>query len=104
MCPWAPNPPMETFPRMTAAPTQTTPFRMNPLASREAPWTAAQDAILSDAGLEAARATITGWPDYAPTPLHDLKGLAAELGMRYVSLGLVVIAIICGMIQIMTVM
>lgn len=72
---------METFPRMTAAPTQTTPFRMNPLASREAPWTAAQDAILSDAGLEAARATITGWPDYAPTPLHDLKGLAAELGI-----------------------
>ena len=57
------------------------PFRLNVRGSRDAPWTPEQDAILSDRGLAAARETISGWPGYAPTPLHDLKGLAAELGV-----------------------
>lgn len=54
---------------------------LNPLAAPAHPWNEAQDAILSDAGLAAARATIGGWPGYAPTPLLALPGLAAELGV-----------------------
>ncbi|MCB1330571.1 MAG: diaminopropionate ammonia-lyase [Maritimibacter sp.] len=54
---------------------------LNPLARRDAPWTAEQDAILSDWGLAAARATISTWPGYAATPLVDLPGMAAELGI-----------------------
>ncbi|MGV6848471.1 MAG: diaminopropionate ammonia-lyase [Marinibacterium sp.] len=53
----------------------------NARARRDAPWTAEQDAILSDSGLAAARATITGWDGYAPTPLFDLPGLARSLGV-----------------------
>lgn len=44
-------------------------------------YTQAMQAILSDAGLEAARATITGWPGYAPTPLVAFPGLASHLGV-----------------------
>ena len=36
--------------------------------------------VLTAAGLAAAKAEITAWPDYAPTPLHDLAGLAGALG------------------------
>lgn len=72
---------METTPRMTQSSSPPAAFLVNRMASRDARWTDAQDAILSDAGLEAARATITGWPGYAPTPLHDLRGLAEELGI-----------------------
>lgn len=46
-----------------------------------APWTAEQDAILNDTALASARGTISSWPGYASTPLHDLCGLAAELGV-----------------------
>lgn len=53
----------------------------NARASRTAGWTDAQDAILNNAAMEAARDTISSWPGYARTPLHDLKGLAAELGV-----------------------
>ncbi|WP_425418468.1 diaminopropionate ammonia-lyase [Oricola indica] len=53
----------------------------NPLARREAPWTAAQDAILNDAGFARAKATITAWPGYAPTPLASLGGIAAVSGI-----------------------
>ncbi len=34
--------------------------------------------VLSAAGFRRARAEITAWPDYAPTPLRDLPDLAAE--------------------------
>lgn len=54
---------------------------LNPEARADAPWSAAQDAIVSDAGLAAARATISAWPGYAPTPLHALPGLARQLGI-----------------------
>ena len=53
----------------------------NPLASKAAPWTAAQDAILSDSGLSAARESISDWPGYAPTPLVPLPALAGKLGV-----------------------
>lgn len=54
---------------------------LNPLASKTAAWTDAQDAILSDAGLTAARDTISRWPGYAETPLFDLPALAADIGV-----------------------
>ncbi|GMG84310.1 diaminopropionate ammonia-lyase [Paralimibaculum aggregatum] len=59
------------------------PFTLvaNAGARRGAAWTEAQDAILSDAALAEARATITTWPGYAPTPLEPLAGLAAEIGV-----------------------
>ncbi|WP_439580483.1 diaminopropionate ammonia-lyase [Elioraea sp.] len=37
--------------------------------------------VLDDAGFRAARDAITSWPRYAPTPLHDLPGLARALGV-----------------------
>lgn len=54
---------------------------LNPQAAKDKPWTDAQNAILSDAGLGAARATISGWPGYAPTPLLALPELAADLSI-----------------------
>ncbi|WP_375172941.1 diaminopropionate ammonia-lyase [Pseudooceanicola sp.] len=56
-------------------------LRLNPLASRAAPWSLTQEEILSDTGLTLARETISGWPGYAETPLHDLTALAAEIGV-----------------------
>jgi diaminopropionate ammonia-lyase len=53
----------------------------NPLARREAPWTAEQEAILSAAGLSAARDAISRWPGYDETPLVALPGLAREIGI-----------------------
>lgn len=54
---------------------------MNGAARRDAPWTAAQEAILNDAALAQARRSIGAWPGYAPTPLVALPGLAAEAGV-----------------------
>jgi diaminopropionate ammonia-lyase len=53
----------------------------NSAARRDTPWSAGQDAILSDRGFAEALATITAWPGYAPTPLVPLPGLAAEIGV-----------------------
>ena len=54
---------------------------LNQMAAKTHPWTEAQNAILSDAGLSAARDTISDWPGYAPTPLVSLPALAADLGI-----------------------
>lgn len=54
---------------------------INPQASKSAPWTAEQDAILNDAGLDAARETITNWPGHNQTPMVHLPALAAEIGV-----------------------
>lgn len=54
---------------------------LNRQASRSVIWKPDQDAILNDAALATARDTITSWAGYAPTPLHDLKGLAGEIGV-----------------------
>ena len=48
---------------------------LNPLAARDRPWTAEQDAILSDTGLAQARETICAWPGYAETTMHTLPAL-----------------------------
>ena len=56
----------------------------NQRADRALPWTASQDAILNDSALATARNTITSWSGYAETPLHELPGLASELGVAEV--------------------
>jgi diaminopropionate ammonia-lyase len=58
-------------------------FRLqsNPGAAREAPYGDAQLAVLSAQGLADARRCISGWPGYVPTPLVELPGLAARLGI-----------------------
>lgn len=53
----------------------------NAAGAADAPWTTAQDAILSDAGFDTARATIASWPGYSETPLHRLPARAAALGI-----------------------
>jgi diaminopropionate ammonia-lyase len=40
-----------------------------------------RSAVLDEAGFAAARAAITGWPGYAPTPLVALPAIAAESGV-----------------------
>ena len=40
-----------------------------------------QRQILNEQGLHAAKAELTFWPDYAPTPLQHLTGLAARAGI-----------------------
>jgi len=59
-------------------------FVENPRAAERVAYGARQAAILNLAGFRAARAEIAGWPDYRPTPLHRLDGLAAELGLNQV--------------------
>lgn len=54
---------------------------MNARGHAAHPWTAAQDAILSERALAEARAAIASWPGYAPTPLIALPSLAAEAGV-----------------------
>ena len=66
---------------MTTDTTADWPILANPSGDRRAPWTAAQDAILSDAAFAAAHLTISGWEGYKPTPLLALPGLAAEIGV-----------------------
>lgn len=59
------------------------PFRLaaNPQADRSAPYGAAERSILSHAGCEAARAAVSSWPGYRPTPLRSLEGLAQREGL-----------------------
>ena len=67
------------------APLQIADIVINPTGRRDAPWTDAQDAILNDAALAAARETIAAWPGYAPTPLLTLNGLARRLGVASIA-------------------
>jgi len=53
---------------------------LNPRYAR-APYGERERAAHSLVGFEAARAEITNWPGYAPTPLIDLRGLARALGV-----------------------
>ncbi len=53
----------------------------NPNAAPETPYGPALEAILNAEGFEAARGEISGWPGYAPTPLHRLSGLAEAAGV-----------------------
>jgi diaminopropionate ammonia-lyase len=42
--------------------------------------------VLPEGGFRRAKAVITSWPDYAPTPLHDLPGIVEETGVSVVRL------------------
>lgn len=54
---------------------------LNRLSDPGAAWSAEQDAVLSDSGLKRARQVISSWPGYTRTPLLNLPGLAALLGV-----------------------
>lgn len=54
---------------------------LNPLADRAAAFGETEAAVLNDDPLTEARAAVTAWPGYAPTPLHALPGLASDLGI-----------------------
>ena len=54
---------------------------LNALADKSLPWTPSQDQILNDFNFKTAKATISSWPGYAPTPLVPLPSLAEEAGV-----------------------
>jgi len=54
---------------------------VNPNAAPSNEYGPALQAILNQGGFEAARAEITTWPGYEPTPLVSLPGLAAASGL-----------------------
>ena len=56
-------------------------FFANPQAGPANVYGPAQQAVLGDAGLAAARAEIGSWDGYAPTPLVELPGLARRAGV-----------------------
>lgn len=57
------------------------PIVWNASGKISAPWTDAQDAILSDTGFKRASAAIKAWPNYAATPLAALTALAETFGI-----------------------
>jgi diaminopropionate ammonia-lyase len=57
-------------------------WRTNPGADPQRPYGKAERAILDPDDCAAARAEIASWPGYAATPLVDLPGLAASLGVE----------------------
>jgi diaminopropionate ammonia-lyase len=54
----------------------------NRQAIRSRPYGSEERAVLSREAFDEARAEISSWPGYAPTPLVALPGLAAHLGIR----------------------
>ncbi len=58
----------------------------NPRAMGKVPYPAHLESVLSDSMFAQARAEITRWPDYQPTPLHCLPGLADRIGIKRVFL------------------
>ena len=54
---------------------------LNPQAQRPQKYGPAQQALLNAENFAAAKAEITSWPNYAPTPLIGLGGLAAATGI-----------------------
>jgi diaminopropionate ammonia-lyase len=54
---------------------------VNPHLDRDRVYSDAERAVISLAGYERAAAEIRAWPDYQPTPLHSLLGLAGDLGI-----------------------
>ncbi|WP_341896548.1 diaminopropionate ammonia-lyase [Ferrovibrio terrae] len=56
-------------------------FFLNPTNDPAAPYPQSLMAIQSIAAHATAKAEISAWPGFAPTPLRDLKALAAENGL-----------------------
>lgn len=59
-------------------------FLANPALDRTRPYGAAERAILSLEGAEAARKAISAWDGYAPTPLLGLDAIARQAGVAEV--------------------
>jgi diaminopropionate ammonia-lyase len=59
-------------------------FIQNENISRNAVYGEEVKAVLNAEGLDAARREIASWPDYGPTPLVGLPGLAAAAGLGQV--------------------
>lgn len=59
-------------------------FLLNPKLDRKRSYGQELQAILSIARAKEARAHISGWAGYTPTPLHDLPALAAKTGVGQV--------------------
>lgn len=57
------------------------PLLLNPRARRDTSYPAPLAAILGRSAFERARAVVTAWPGYAPTPLLALDGLARHAGV-----------------------
>jgi len=60
-------------------------WRANPAAAPGRPYGTAEAAVLGPADWDAARAEISAWPGYRPTPLVGLPGLAAALDLGRVA-------------------
>lgn len=58
-------------------------FRLlrSPRLDRAKPYGDAEAAVLSEAGFRRAAAELRSWPDYEPTPLRRLEGLASRWGI-----------------------
>ena len=66
---------------MAEAPRYAFELAKNSLARPGADYGPDQAAVLDEAGLEEARSVITAWPNYAPTPLLELSGVAQAIGI-----------------------
>ncbi len=53
----------------------------NTYAEKNLPWTQIQNNILSDAGFDRAKSTISSWLGYEATPLVPLAGMARQIGI-----------------------
>lgn len=58
---------------------------LNRTASKQADWRPSQDAILNDEAFAIAHRTISGWPGYQQTPLHELPALAGAAGVASIA-------------------
>ena len=66
---------------MAEAPRYAFELAKNSLARPGADYGPDQAAVLDEAGLEEARSVITAWPNYAPTPLLELSGVAQAIAL-----------------------
>lgn len=71
---------------MNTAPLPPLRLHRNWLCDREAPYGAAQRAVIDTATRKHALDTISAWPGYAPTPLVELPALARKLGVGRIRL------------------
>lgn len=59
-------------------------YASNPAVQPDAPYGAEQQSVLGGAAFAQAATQIRQWPGYAPTPLHDLTGLAQAAGVAQI--------------------
>jgi len=62
--------------------TYDTQLFVNPQAAEHRAYGEAERVVLNQVAFAEAKAEITGWPGYEPTPLIELEGLAGECGVR----------------------